>query len=45
MAEAAALMPKATRMRVPGLGHINAFLRSRIVLSRAMAFLAENAPE
>lgn len=44
MAEAAALMPNATRMRVPGLGHINAFLQSQIVLPRAMAFLAENAP-
>ena len=42
MAEAAARMPHATRMRVQGLGHINAYLRSDIVLPRAMAFLAEN---
>jgi pimeloyl-ACP methyl ester carboxylesterase len=44
MAEVAARMPNATRMRVLGLGHINAFLRSERVLPRAMAFLAENAP-
>jgi len=44
MAEAAARMMNATRMRTPRLGHINAFLRSEIVLPRALAFLAENLP-
>jgi pimeloyl-ACP methyl ester carboxylesterase len=42
MAEAAARMRNATRMRVQGLGHINAFIRSKLVLPRATAFLAEN---
>jgi hypothetical protein len=44
MAEAAALMSKGTPKHLPGFGHINALHRSRIVLSRAMAFLIENAP-
>jgi pimeloyl-ACP methyl ester carboxylesterase len=41
-AEAAALMPNATRFRIPGQGHINAFLRSALVLPRVEAFLAEH---
>jgi hypothetical protein len=43
MAGAAALMSKGTPKHLPGFGHINALHRSRIVLSRAMAFLIENA--
>lgn len=44
IAEAAARTPSATRMRGPRLGHINAFLRSELVLQRAMAFLAKSEP-
>lgn len=41
--EAAALMRKGARFRIPGQGHINAFLRSDVVLPQAKAFLAEYA--
>lgn len=41
-ARAAALMPKGTRFRIPGQGHINAFLKSHLVLPRVTAFLAEH---
>lgn len=41
-AEAAALMPNATRFRIPGQGHINAFLRSQLVLPQVSVFLAEH---
>jgi pimeloyl-ACP methyl ester carboxylesterase len=40
-AEAAALMPNGTRFRIPGQGHINAFLKSHLVLPQVTAFLAE----
>lgn len=43
-AAAAARMPNGTRIRLTGLGHINAFLRSDLVLPRAAAFLAQHAP-
>jgi len=42
-AKAAALMPNGTRFRIPGQGHINAFLQSRHVLPQVTAFLAEYA--
>lgn len=42
-AEAAALMPNGTRFRVPGQAHINAFLKSHVVLPHVTAFLAEYA--
>jgi pimeloyl-ACP methyl ester carboxylesterase len=42
-ARAAALMANATRFRIPGQGHINAFLNSRLVLSHVTSFLAEYA--
>jgi pimeloyl-ACP methyl ester carboxylesterase len=41
--KAASLMPKATRFRVPGQGHINAFLDSQVVLPQVTAFLAKYA--
>jgi pimeloyl-ACP methyl ester carboxylesterase len=44
MAEAVALMLTGIRMRVPGRDHINAFLRSDMVLTSATAFLADNTP-
>ena len=40
--QAAALMPNATRLRVAGQGHINAFIKSPLVLPRVRAFLAEH---
>ena len=40
--EAAALMPNATRLRVTGQGHINAFIKSPLILPRVRAFLAEH---
>ena len=39
----AGLMPNGTRLRVSGQGHINAFIKSRLVLPDVMAFLAEYA--
>jgi len=42
-ATAAALMPNGTRFRIPGQGHINAFLKSRQVLPQVSAFLAKHA--
>jgi hypothetical protein len=39
-AEAAALMPNGTRFRIAGQGHINAFLKSQVVLPEVTAFLA-----
>jgi pimeloyl-ACP methyl ester carboxylesterase len=41
--KAAALMPNATRHRVSGQGHINAFIKSHLVLPHVTAFLAEYA--
>ena len=41
-AGAAARMPNGTRVRLAGLGHINAFLRSDLVLPHAMEFLARH---
>jgi pimeloyl-ACP methyl ester carboxylesterase len=43
-AEAVARMPNATRIRLYGQGHINAFLRSDLVLPRVEGFLARYAP-
>src|ERR1700737_261755 len=40
--EAAALMPNATRLRVTGQGHINAFIKSPLILPRVRAFLGEH---
>jgi pimeloyl-ACP methyl ester carboxylesterase len=40
MAEAAALMPRGQRIRVPGKGHINGFLDSAFVLPHVEHFLA-----
>lgn len=42
-AEAAARMPNGTRYRIPGQGHINAFLNSDRVLPQVMAFLTKHA--
>ncbi len=42
-AEAVARMPNATRIRLAGLGHINAFLASRLVPARVEDFLARFA--
>lgn len=42
-AKAAALMPDGRRFRIPGQGHINAFLGSRVVLSEVTPFLAKHA--
>ncbi len=41
--KAAALMPNGIRFRIPGQGHINAFLKSYLVVPRATAFLAKYA--
>jgi len=41
--KAAALMPNGTRLRVSGQGHINAFIRSSVVLPEVIAFLAKHA--
>ena len=41
--KAAALMPNGTRLRVPGQGHINAFIKSSLVLPQVTAFLTEHA--
>ena len=41
--KAAALMPNATRLRITGQGHINAFIKSSLVLPRVTAFLAHYA--
>jgi pimeloyl-ACP methyl ester carboxylesterase len=38
--EAAALMPDASGVVLPGLGHINAFLRSDLALPHALRFLS-----
>jgi pimeloyl-ACP methyl ester carboxylesterase len=39
----AALMPNGTRLRVAGQGHINAFIKSSLVLPGVTAFLATHA--
>ena len=39
----AAAMLNGTRYRVEGQGHINAFIKSELVLPRLMAFLAQHA--
>jgi pimeloyl-ACP methyl ester carboxylesterase len=43
MAKAASLMPNGTRYRIPGHGHINAFIKSDLVLPQVTAFLAKYA--
>jgi len=43
MATAASLMPNAARYRVPGQGHINAFLRSDLALPAVLEFLTKHA--
>lgn len=43
MAEAAARMKDARRVRIPGKGHINGFLDSAFVLPHALGFLASHA--
>ena len=40
--KAASLMPNGTRFRIPGRGHINAFLASQVVLPQVTAFLAKH---
>jgi len=40
--KAAALMPNGTRLRVAAQGHINAFIKSPLVLPQVTAFLAEH---
>jgi pimeloyl-ACP methyl ester carboxylesterase len=40
MGEVAALMPDATRVRIPDREHINAFLYSEFVVPRVIDFLA-----
>jgi pimeloyl-ACP methyl ester carboxylesterase len=42
MSEVAALMPDATRVRIPDREHINAFLYSEFVVPRVMEFLARS---
>ncbi|HVH66052.1 MAG TPA: hypothetical protein VM674_08450 [Candidatus Acidoferrum sp.] len=42
-AQAAGRMPNGRRIRLAGLGHINAFLRSDVCLPYALDFLAEAA--
>ena len=42
-ATGAALMPSGTRLRVSGHGHINAFIKSSLVLPAVTAFLAAHA--
>jgi pimeloyl-ACP methyl ester carboxylesterase len=44
-AEAVRRMPNGTRVRLVGLGHINAFLRSDLVLPYVTNFLAKHAPK
>jgi hypothetical protein len=39
MGKAASLMPAATRLRIPGREHINAFLASDVVLPSVRDFL------
>ncbi len=39
--EGAAMMPKASRIRVAGQGHIGAFIRSQLTMADAIAFLRE----
>ena len=43
-AEAAARMRNGTRVRLPGLGHINAFLAGDLVMPKVEEFLARYAP-
>ena len=45
LGEAARLMPNATRVRIPGREHINAFLYSEFVVPRVLNFLATTAPQ
>jgi hypothetical protein len=40
MREVAALMPDATRIRIPDREHINAFLYSEFVVPKVLDFLA-----
>ncbi|HEY8864830.1 MAG TPA: alpha/beta hydrolase [Candidatus Dormibacteraeota bacterium] len=42
-AAAVARMPNASRVRLPGLGHINAFLKSDVVLPLVVEFLDRHA--
>lgn len=45
LAEVAAAMPNATRVRVPEREHINAFLYSDFVVPRVLDFLATRTPQ
>jgi pimeloyl-ACP methyl ester carboxylesterase len=45
LAEAAAAMPHATRVRIPEREHINAFLYSDFVAPRVLEFLAARKPQ
>jgi len=45
LAEAARVMPDATRIRVPEREHINAFLYSEFVVPRVLEFLAARSPQ
>ena len=45
LAEAAAVMPDATRLRIPDREHINAFLYSEFVVPRVLEFLAARTPQ
>ena len=45
LAEAAAAMPNATRIRIPDREHINAFLYREFVVPRVLGFLAKMAPQ
>jgi hypothetical protein len=45
MADVAAAMPHATRLRIPDREHINAFLYSEFVVPRVLEFLAARSPQ
>jgi pimeloyl-ACP methyl ester carboxylesterase len=45
MAEVAAAMPHATRVRIPDREHINAFLYSEFVVPRVLEFFAARSPQ
>ena len=45
MADVAAAMPHATRVRIPDREHINAFLYSEFVVPRVLEFLAARSPQ
>jgi hypothetical protein len=45
MREVAALMPAATRIRIPDREHINAFLYSEFVVPKVLDFLASRSQD